>query len=462
MSSPKPAIDLLRGWPAASLLPRLRLRDAAVSALSDSAIWEPGLEYGPDEGYGPLRESIAEWLTEFYRPPRPVSIEEICITGGASQNLACILQVFTDPVKTRTIWAVEPTYHLAGRIFDDAGFHGRIRGVPEDEDGIDVAFLEAALVADEARAASDPVSESTVSVALPLSPSREKRQAPKQHQSIKPARPYRKLYTHVVYLVPSFSNPSGTTTSLARREGLLRLARRFDALVVCDDVYDFLHWPPAGVDSPLPYAHGAVLPRLVDLDDTLDGGLKDRFGNAVSNASFSKIVGPGVRVGWAAGTRDLVYGISQAGSTRSGGAPSQFTSTLVHELFKERYLQTHIETVLRPAYASRYCALVAAINEHLLPLGVTTAAATSENHAAAGGYFVWLQLPAGLSAAAVAKKALDEENLAVAEGGLFTVPEDDAAAGRLDKYVRLCFTWEDEGNIQEGVTRLARAVKKFL
>jgi Transcriptional regulators containing a DNA-binding HTH domain and an aminotransferase domain (MocR family) and their eukaryotic orthologs len=76
---------------------------------------------------------------------QPISAERICITGGASQNLACVLQVFTDPAQTEITWFVEPTYHLVFRVFEDAGFSGRMRGIPEDGEGMDVAALELAL-----------------------------------------------------------------------------------------------------------------------------------------------------------------------------------------------------------------------------------------------------------------------------------------------------------------------------
>lgn len=98
--------------------------------------------------------------------------------------------------------------------------------------------------------------------------------------------------------------------SLRRREGLVRLARRFDALIIADDVYDFLQWPsdPNAPDTK----EIASTPRIVDVDGYLDGGPKDEFGNAVSNGSFSKLIGPGMRVGWAEGTENFAYGLSQA------------------------------------------------------------------------------------------------------------------------------------------------------
>lgn len=96
--------------------------------------------------------------------------------------------------------------------------------------------------------------------------------------------------------------------SYSRREALIRVARKHNVLIVADDVYDFLSWgatQPANMVSHLQ-------PRLVDIDQVVDGGPEDRFGNVVSNGSFSKLIGPGCRVGWAEGTKDFIYGLSQA------------------------------------------------------------------------------------------------------------------------------------------------------
>lgn len=147
-------VDLFCGWPSPALLPVDPLAHAASAALSAPSVRTPGLLYGPDDGYRPLREEIARWLSSFYQPALPIAPDRICITGGASQNLACILQVFSDPVYTRHVWMVEPTYHLACRIMDDAGFSGRLRGIPEDKEGIDVAFLERELQTAENKAAA--------------------------------------------------------------------------------------------------------------------------------------------------------------------------------------------------------------------------------------------------------------------------------------------------------------------
>lgn len=98
--------------------------------------------------------------------------------------------------------------------------------------------------------------------------------------------------------------------ALDRRKALVRLAREYDALIITDDVYDMLQWP-SSPQSNATAPTKAYIPRIVDVDRFLDGGPSDEYGNAVSNGSFSKIVAPGCRTGWAEGTEKLAYGLSQ-------------------------------------------------------------------------------------------------------------------------------------------------------
>lgn len=142
----KKPINLLRGWPAPSLLPVSHLQAASQRLLSgDSQQVTPALCYGPDLGYGPLLESLAVWLVSFYHGPENGVVPDparLCITGGASQSIACILQSFTDPVYTLRVWMAAPCYFLACPIFNDSGFARRLRAVREDEDGMDVRWLK--------------------------------------------------------------------------------------------------------------------------------------------------------------------------------------------------------------------------------------------------------------------------------------------------------------------------------
>lgn len=294
----EPPINLLRGWPNSSLLPTALIKHAAEAALSDPQIAQAALEYGPDPGYEPARVAIAQWLTDSYATPSPVTADRLCITGGASQNLGSLMGVYTDPAYTRNIWIVAPAYFLSFRIFEDAGFGGKMRAVPEDGEGLDIAFLEREIKKSEQLAQAQGNNVSPV---------------------YKPSRTRAKVYKHVVYCVPSFANPSSRTMSMRRRRELVRLARRYDALLVADDVYDFLQWPAEHdreVESDSdPDSRQEYFPRLVDIDRDIDGGAEregaDGFGNACSNGSFSKIAGPGVRCGWVEGTKKLAYGVSQ-------------------------------------------------------------------------------------------------------------------------------------------------------
>lgn len=148
-------IDLWKGWPSPALLPAAQINTASSLALANADVSTLGLLYGPDPGYKRLREDIADWLTNFYQAPSRIPAERICITGGASQNLACILQVFSDPLFTRNVWMISPTYFLACRIFEDSGFHSRLRSVPEDEEGVDIEYLKKALYQSEMKARAE-------------------------------------------------------------------------------------------------------------------------------------------------------------------------------------------------------------------------------------------------------------------------------------------------------------------
>ncbi|EAW07388.1 aminotransferase-like domain-containing protein [Aspergillus clavatus NRRL 1] len=429
-------IDLSRGWPNPALLPTTALANASATVLSTPSIWTPALLYGPDPGYEPLRQAVAQWLTSFYHPRHPITSNRICITGGASQNLACIFQVFTDPSYTRNVWMVAPTYQLASRMVDDAGFAGRMRVIPQDATGLDLAFLRRELEVAEEKANAEHRSE------------------PK----LKPPRPWGKIYKHVIYAIPTFSNPSTLTMSQSDRESLVQLARDFDALIVTDDVYDFLQWS-ADPNAPLSTPHKAPEPRLVDVDAYLDGGPKDEWGNVVSNGSFSKLIGPGMRTGWAEGTAKFAYGLSQTGSSRSGGAPSQMASTIVAQLLETGAFQTHLAQVLLPAYARRYHRLMSAVREHLVPVG----AAPRESSRVAGGYFIWVRLPAPLRARDLARTALEKHQVNVAPGEIFQVPGDsEHGANDFCDHLRLCFAWVEEEQLAEGVCRLGRAIREAL
>ncbi|RMZ68613.1 aminotransferase [Pyrenophora seminiperda CCB06] len=434
-TSSKKLINLLRGHVVNPL------KKAAHHVLLQKSAAYPAMCYGPDAGDPRLRKNMAQWLTTFYQPADLVSEERICITGGASQNLACLLQDFTDPLYTRNVWIVAPAYMLAFRIFEDAGFHKKLRAVPEDEQGIDIGYLrtQIRISEDEAKTANN------------------------NEPQFKPPRPGNKIYKHVIYAVPAFSNPSSKTMSLKRREELVLLAREYDALIITDDVYDFLQWP-SSLSPDMLSIEEASLPRIVDIDRYLDGGAErhgaDGFGNSVSNGSFSKIFAPGLRTGWCEGTPKMAYAVSQTGSSRSGGSPSQLAACCVAETLETGELQRYVYDTLQPTYGRRYRIMVEAIRKHLIPLGVHM---PQSDRKVVGGYFIWLTLPLPLEGAAVAQRAKEDVNLAVAQGKMFEVPGDNEYTGTcFGNDVRVCFAWEEEEMLAEGIERLATIISRML
>ncbi|CAJ2512239.1 Uu.00g052540.m01.CDS01 [Anthostomella pinea] len=517
---PRKSINLLRGWPSTSLLPAEGLRAASQTALSDPAVFDLGLQYGPDHGYQPLREELGRWLGRFYHPHirddgeggnGGVDADRIAITGGASQSIACILQSFTDPSYTRAVWMVAPCYFLACPIFADAGFERRLRAVPEDEEGIDLGFLEDGLRKMAAAESDEGDGESAGGQGKGEGEGEDQEKG--QRRRYKDPGPHRKIYRHVIYCVPSFSNPSGKTMSLRRRQGLVRLAREHDALVICDDVYDMLQWPVSAAcpSSPSPSTPSpssspsssttatpdvnslttALLPRLADLDIPLGRSPHDpsgqHFGHTVSNGSFSKLVAPGVRTGWTYSTPAFATGISQTGSTRSGGAPSQLTATILCEILCGGAVERHVVEVLRPAYQRRHKVLMDASERVLTPLGVRVREGSLCGRGDVfGGFFVWMSFPSEdsstsssetmdmdrktengkerthwPSAKAVADRCSSDEDLMIGWGGLFEVHGDEAAV-RFERDVRLCFAYEDEAHLVEGVERLGRVIGRML
>jgi DNA-binding transcriptional MocR family regulator len=368
-------------------------------------------------------------LSAFYGTSN--AADEICITAGSSQGLSTVLQVLADPLRTKRVWLVAPCFHLACRVFEDAGFAGKLRAVPETQTGIDLAYLERAMLQLELE---------------------DNEGAPQL--TTKPADPARKTYTHLIFLVPTFSNPSGRTVPLSQRRELVALARRFDALIISDDIYDYLSYSAGNVaDAP------SVLPRLVDIDRALPALSTDpyAFGHTISNGSFSKLIGPGVRTGWVSTSRSLTRAISNAGASIAGGCPSQLGAAAVAQFLATGRLMSHVSSTLLPAYAHRRHLMSTAVQETLGPLGVRI---VDDTEGRTGGYFLWVRLPGQADGTLVARICAEQEALDILPGEAFEVVGD--AAVELSLYLRLCFSWEDEKNLVEGVRRLARVIRGVL
>jgi len=358
-----------------------------------------------------------------------------------------------------TLSRVEPTYFLACRTFQDAGFSSHLNGVPEDAEGINLEYLRAALDAIETSHAKDlEKSELPDTPILKLPPL------------------YPKIYKHIIYITPTFSNPSGKTLSLARRRALVQLARDYDALIIADDVYDVLRWP-ASPSTPISIPLGPLLPRPVDIDRQLPG--TSQFGNAISNGSFSKIIAPGTRVGWIEATPNFVAGIAAIGSILSGGSPSHLSAAFLSYMLESGSLQKHISNTLIPTYSKRYYVVTDAIKQYLFPLGIkiepgppyittiSTPEKVNQELELAGGFFVYITFPSGLpSAKTIAQLAKSTQELTLAYGELFAVAGDSESLTRNEKLLqrsaRICWSFHEETQLREGIRRLGLVVKELL
>ena len=149
-----------------------------------------------------------------------------------------------------------------------------------------------------------------------------------------------------------------------------------------------------------------------------------------------------------------------SGTTLSGGAPAQLTATFLALLLEEGEIQQHIAYVLQPAFARRRKKMMNAIETHLFPLGVTIEPSYL-SPSVVGGFFLWFSLPDGLTGRQLMVRAKEEENVVLASGDMFQVWGDESTA-RFDREIRVCFTWEPEELLVEGIARVAAVIKKML
>jgi 2-aminoadipate transaminase len=225
----------------------------------------------------------------------------------------------------------------------------------------------------------------------------------------------------LIYTIPSFQNPSGALASKSRRLELLEIARRFGALILEDDPFSELRY---GEDR---------LPSLLELD----GGQ----GWVVQVRTFSKIVAPGLRVGWVVAPSDTIVRMVQAKQSMDTCANSLAQGIL--RLFIETGgLDTHIRR-LRIVYAQRRDMMLRALGR---AFGGFPGVSWSRP---AGGLFVWLGLPEAASGDMVAATAL-RRGVSVMPGSAFTLRADEPA-------LRLCFAAAQTMDIDRGVSALSEA-----
>ncbi len=225
-----------------------------------------------------------------------------------------------------------------------------------------------------------------------------------------------------IYTVPTFQNPQGWTMSLERRKAMVALCQKYGVPILEDDCYVDLRFEGQDVTS------------LHALDDT---------GLVMYVASFSKIIAPGMRLGYLTAPKEI---LQRAMGAKSGGSVNTFASFAVHR-FAQDNLMSHIETI-NDVQLEKRDAMLAALDEHFSEPGVSWSRPQ-------GGIFIWLKLREGVDAAAIRDKILATDDVGYHPGSNFAA---DGVSGK--NCLRLCFGYNTPEEIGEGIAVLAAALRR--
>jgi len=225
-----------------------------------------------------------------------------------------------------------------------------------------------------------------------------------------------------IYTIPTFNNPAGVTMSLARRRALLEVASRHGVPVLEDDAYRDLRF------------EGESVPTLHALD---------REGLVIRLGTFSKIVAPGVRLGFVLADPAVIERVL---AFKAEGSTNGFASMVVGTFMRSGGLAAHIQT-LRAAYRERRDTMYEALAREM-PTGVTWTRTE-------GGFFLWLTIPSRADMVRVNARAIEERVVALA--GTECFPD-----GRGVHNLRLSFSLQPPDRIAEGIRRLGQAIRAGL
>jgi 2-aminoadipate transaminase len=351
------------GLPAPELFPLEAIAQAHAEVFAEEG--RAALQYSTTEGYGPLREWICAHLAA--RGLR-AHADEVLITNGSQQGIDLVAKVLLNPGDVVVV--ENPSYLAALQSF--GGYEARLEVVGSDDEGMRVDELEALAA----------------------------RCRPK-----------------LIYIVPNFHNPKGTTLCLERRHALIRFAQRHRVLILEDNPYGELRF------------RGEHLPPLAALDDA---------GVVVSLGTFSKTLAPGLRIGWAVGPQEILQSITiikQSADLHTATLAQRATARLLSRFDYEAHL-----TQLRARYGERCLAMLNALEAHM-PEGTRW---TNPD----GGMFVWVELPRGMSGEELFPRAL-EQRVAFVPGSPFF------AHNPRGECIRLNFSNRPPELIEEGMRRLA-------
>lgn len=349
-------LDLSWGHPRPGLLP---VREwAAAAAQLD---WR-ALTYGAAAGPDSLLESLGDPARTF-------------VTGGASHGLALLTQILTTPGDVALVDS--PTYHLAFPILKDRGLT-LLQNVPSDGN-LQPSHL--ARLIRHVRASGKRVS--------------------------------------LLYLVPTFGNPTGRSLPDDRRQELIAVARREKITIVEDDTYRELSY-----DGPVP----------TSLWELAGGDPVVRLG------SFAKTVAPGLRLGWINAEPEIIRRLTRLGYVHSGGGVNHANAVTMGAFRADSGYRRHVDRV-RSEYRTQRNSLVTSLRKDFT--GVESPA---------GGWFVWLPLPDGVTADALLPVA-EEQGVSFVPGTRFWAD----GTGGTDR-IRLSFSHLPADDLRRAAERLAEAV----
>lgn len=317
---------------------------------------------------------LREWLANWMNEDGcTLTADHILVTSGAKQGIDLVCRLLLDEGDAIVVTA--PTYFTAIPIFRHHG--AEFIEVGQDEAGLDVDALEAVL---DTRAA-------------------EGKAPPK-----------------FIYNIPEFHNPTGATMSGARREALVALAEARDIAIVEDSPYRRVRFD------------GSNAPLLKALDQS---------GSVFHLGTFSKLVAPGLRVGWVAAEPALVARMVQL---KSEGGSSPLIQRIIHDFARSDAFPAHIARV-QVAYRERRDQILAAVARELPDAVVAVPD---------GGYYIWLTLPEHVDGDLLAARAHDAGVHLIAGSRFFAA--QGAAAPR--NHIRLSFSYTTPAQIDEGIGRL--------
>lgn len=375
----RPPIAFTGGIPDPISLPIEELAAASDTVLRRDG--EAALQYGGVQGFVGLREWLAGHWTQI--DATALTPENFSLTIGSAHALENVCQTFVD--KRDVVLVEAPSFPGSIRVIHSLGC--AVDSVPVDADGLNVAALEETLRHLE---------------------SRDRR-------------------VKLLYTIPNYQNPTGTTLSLARRHRLIELCEQYDVLIVEDDAYGEICF-----DDSLP-------PSLYALA---------RGRGVVKLGTFSKIIAPGLRAGWIQAPAPIV-GATLA--TRFDMGLSPLLLRMIAEYAGGGRLETQI-AALRQLYRRKRDLMVQALSERCSDLMTWSEPA--------GGFFLWLQLHKNVDAARLRLYGAEEGVLFGSGPGFFADPESGLDGVDSSRFVRLAFSYTAAEQIAEGVRRLGRALER--